>query len=352
MSQKVAPATLMPVLKANAYGLGAVAIGKFLSEKGMQVTGVADIGEALDLSPFFKEIHILGDVFFNELLIAQENGFVCPLTSFSRLKDWVKILGKNTKKLKAQINLDSGMGQLGLKPAEIFEKWEQLKNLENIEIVGLYSHFTNGDFLNDPHSRMQLKVFKEVQAFLEDKKILLKNTHIGNSSAINFMPDSYHGFSHVRTGINIYGVQNEITARENYLKPVLKLTTKIINIKNLSKGDTIGYQKTFKLTENKQVATIPIGYADGMPFGAKENGKVLIKGLFCSILGRVSMDYITVDISHLKNIGLEESVVLIGKEGENEITVEDWASWKQSIPYDIICSLHKPRIIKNYESSK
>lgn len=349
MSQKVSPALLMPVLKANAYGLGAVPIGKFLSEKGVRLTGVADIREALDLAPYFKEIHILGDIFDRDLIVAQENDFVCPLTSFSRLKDWVKILSSSTKKLKVQINLDSGMGQLGLKPTEVYEKWEQLINNENIEVVGLYSHFTNGDFLNDPHSRMQLKLFKEVQVFLLDKKILLKNTHIGNSSAINFMPDSYQGFSHVRTGINIYGVQNEITSRENYLKPVIKLSSKIINIKNLSKGDTIGYQKTFKLTDNKRVATIPIGYADGMPFGAKENGKVLIKGSYCPILGRVSMDYITVDITHLNNTSIEEGVVLIGKDGSNEITVEDWARWKQSIPYDVICSLDRPRILKSYE---
>lgn len=347
MSLRVAPTLLMPVLKANAYGMGAVEIGRFLSSKGVKTTGVADIREAMELSPYFGEIHILGDVFDKELAVAQENNFVCPITSFTRIKDWFKIINKN-KKLKVQINLDTGMGQLGLKPTEIYEKWELLKNNENIEIVGLYSHFTNGDFLNDPHSRMQLKLFKSVLAFFLDKKIILKNTHIGNSSAINFMPDSYQGFSHVRTGINIYGVQSEITARENYLKPVLNLQSKIINIKNLTKGDTVGYQKTYKLTENKKVATIPFGYADGMPFGAKENGRVLIGGSFCNILGRVSMDYITVDVSHLRDVAIEDIVTLIGKDGNNEVTVEDWARWKQSIPYDVICSLDRPRIYKNY----
>ena len=348
MSQKVAPAIVMPILKANAYGLGAIPIGKHISKLGYSITGVADIGEAFDLSPYFNEIHILGDVFDSDLMLIQEKGWICPLTSFERLAKWPKLLNKKGKKLKIQLYLDTGMGQLGLKPAEVYEHFNKLSNTEGVELAGLYSHFTSGDFFGDPNSRLQLRIFQEVATFLKENGINFANTHIGNSSAINFMPDSYFGFTHVRTGINLYGIQKNISVRENYLKPVIDLKSKIISIKKILKGESIGYQRTFKATSDKIVATIPAGYADGVPFGAKENGKVLIHGQVCPLLGRVSMDYITVDISHIPNAKIEDVVTLIGKDGEQEITVEDWAIWKDSIPYDVICALSSPRIKRNY----
>jgi alanine racemase len=350
MATRVSPAIVMPILKANAYGLGAIPIAQFLSQKKIQLTGVSNINEASDLTPYFKEIHILGDVFDNDIKLIQENGWICPLTSFSRLKTWSNIIKSNGKKLKVQLYLDTGMGQLGLKPAEVYEGWEALKNLENIELAGLYSHFTGGDFLGDPNSRLQLKMFQDVATFLLNNGVKFSNTHIGNSSAMNFMPDSYQGFSHVRTGINMYGIQKNIVSRENYLKPVLELKSKIISIKKMTKGDTVGYNRIFRATGDTIVATIPAGYADGVPFGAKDGGKVLVHGQVCPILGRVSMDYISVDISHLTNAKIENPVILIGKQGNQEITVEDWAAWKNSIPYDVICSLNSPRIQKNYIS--
>lgn len=352
VSNRVAPAIVMPILKANAYGLGALEIGAFLAKKGIKLTGVAAIKEAQDLSLLFKEIHILGDIFDDEIPAIQENGWVCPFTSFARLKAWDKLINKKGKKLKIQLYLDTGMGQLGLKPAEIYEKWEVFKNLDGIELAGLYSHFSGGDFLGDPNSRKQLKLFHEVAIFLRKNGIQFLNTHISNSSAINFMPDSYQGFSHVRTGINMYGIQKNIVDRENYLKPVLSLKSKIISVKTINKGETIGYHRIYKADIDKLIATIPIGYADGFPFGAKEGGQVLIGGQFCPVLGRVSMDYISVDVSHVHGVKIEDPVILIGNDGINEITIEDWAKWKNSIPYDVICSLHSPRIFRNYISDQ
>lgn len=348
MSEIVKPAHVIPVLKADAYGLGAREIGRYLSKKGIKITAVADIGEAFILKDLFSEIQILGAVFDDEVSEILKNGWICPVTSVTRLKAWQKILKSQTKKLRVQLYLDTGMGQLGLTPEGVMQAFEIIKSCSQFELVGLYSHFSDGDKKNDIRSKQQLAIFNSVKTELIAKGAKLQYIHIGNSSAINNMPSSYKNFSHIRTGINLYGVQSVSGSMAKESNSVIKLTSRVISVRQLVPGESIGYLHTFTAKKNMVVATIPAGYADGIPFGAKNTGHVLIQGTKCKILGRISMDYLTVNVSHLPNILVGDLVVLIGRQGQKEITVEDWAKLRQSIPYEVICSLNTPRIVREY----
>jgi alanine racemase len=162
---------------------------------------------------------------------------------------------------------------------------------------------------------------------------------MANSDGINNFPDSY--FNLVRTGINLYGVFDLPGFRVYRLAPCLSLKSRLIARRRLPAGTTIGYGCTHVLSRNAWVGTVPAGYADGVPLAASNSGFVLIRGRACPIIGRISMDYLTVDLAPCPSARVGDAVVLVGKSGTRAVTIEDWARLKHTHPYDIICSLGK-----------
>jgi len=345
MQSQIGDCQLIPVLKADAYGLGAIQIGKYLAENGISQIGLADVNEAIELKGLFSEIHLLGDVFESELKTIIEKGWICPVSSISRLKEWEQYC-RDTK-LKIQFNIDTGMGQTGIPIKIAQQEILEVMNLPWIEIKGIYSHFTNAESAEDDFALQQMKEFKALINDLENNGLKLPFKHIGNSNGINFLPESYKEFSHVRSGINLYGIQESQTSKNGYLAETLELKTSVIKVNDFKPGESLGYGREFIVKNSMKIATIPIGYADGIPYQSYKEGYVLINECKCPIVGRLSMDYTSVDVSNVPDVKINDPVILIGHSGSFKITVEDWACWKNTIPYEIICSFG-PRIKKVY----
>jgi alanine racemase len=235
------------------------------------------------------------------------------------------------------------MGRLGIPASPIKHTLDTLEKcllLPHLEFEGIYSHFANANYLEDSKTQEQIAYFENILEKLDHPFSLV---HLSNSDGIQNFPHSYGSpYNMVRTGINLYGVFDLEGEKNIQLKPTLSLHSKLIAKRQLPAGATIGYGGTHVLSKETWVGTIPAGYADGVPMEVGNKGQVLVKGHFCPIIGKVSMDYITIDLSLYPEAEIGEDVILIGRaENTEEITVEDWARLKGSHPYDVICSLGK-----------
>jgi alanine racemase len=334
----VKPAQIMAVLKANAYGLGALKVAETLVAAGADRLGVAELKEAAQLKRHVKvPIQIMGGLLASEVPESVRLGVVCPIPSLETAQ-WVsKEAQRQKRKTVVHIKVDTGMGRLGIPHFRAFEDIQAIRKLPGLVLEGIYSHFPNAN--NPMHSKTkeQLGLFRKLLADLESQGIRFPLVHMANSDGINNFPESY--FNLVRTGINLYGVFDLSGLRSYKLSPSLSLKTTLIAKRKLPAGYTIGYGCTHTLFKDTWVGTVPAGYADGVPLAASNSGQVLIRGKACNIIGRVSMDYLTVDLNGCPASKVGDEVVLVGRSGREEITIEDWARIKQTHPYDIICSL-------------
>ncbi len=337
----VKPAQVMAVLKANAYGLGARPIAEALVRAGVDRVGVAELKEAAHLLAMPKRlgvpVQIIGGLLRSEISDCVRLGVICPAPDISTALAISKAARKQGRKAKVHIKVDTGMGRLGIPYFQAFADIQRILNLPGLIVEGLYSHFPNANNPKHGKSKEQLDLFHDLLDQLTQVGIKIPLIHMANSDGINNYPSSY--FNMVRTGINLYGVFDLGGQRTYPLHPSLTLKTTLLAKRKLPAGFTIGYGSTHTLFRETWVGTVPAGYADGVPLAASNSGQVLIRGKACNIIGRVSMDYLTVDLNGCPASKVGDSVILVGKSGQAEITIEDWAKVKQTHPYDIICSL-------------
>ncbi len=328
----------MAVLKANAYGLGALPVAKALVEAGADRLGVAEVKEAAELVRNFRvPVQIVGGISLPEIPPAVRLGVVCPVPDLETAKALSREARKQGRKVRAHLKIDTGMGRLGLPHFRAREDIGAILRLPGLICEGIYSHFSNANNPQHGKSREQLGLFHGLLEDLQGAGHEFSLIHMANSDGINNFPSSY--FNLVRTGINLYGVFDLDGLRTYHLHPSLSLKTSLIARRRLPAGYTIGYGCTHTLFRDTWVGTVPAGYADGVPLAASNSGEVLIRGRACPIIGRVSMDYLTVDLTPCEKARVGDTVVLVGRSGDREITIEDWARVKQTHPYDIICSL-------------
>ncbi len=338
IQKTVKPAQVMAVLKANAYGLGALPVAESLVEAGADRLGVAELKEAAQLVKRFRlPVQIIGGLLASEVADCVRLGVVCPVPDLATARLVSRQARKLGKQAKVHIKVDTGMGRLGIPHFQAFRDIREIRKLPGLILEGIYSHFPNANNPMHGKTREQLDLFRGVLAELEGVGIGFPLVHMANSDGINNYPESY--FNLVRTGINLYGVFDLNGLRSYKLSPSLSLKTTLIAKRRLPAGYTIGYGCTHTLFRDTWVGTVPAGYADGVPLAASNSGQVLIRGKACNILGRVSMDYLTVDLNGCPASKVGDPVILVGKSGNKEITIEDWARIKQTHPYEIICSL-------------
>lgn len=346
ISATVRPARVMAVLKADAYGLGARPIAKRLERSGADRIGVAEIKEALALKGEVRiPVQILGGLLPAEVEPAVREGFICPVSDLETARLLSREAKRQGRTVKVHVKVDTGMGRLGFPAATALDSIRRALELPGLEAEGLYSHFSNANNPRHAKSRDQLHRFNGLLEALRAEGFTFPIIHMANSDGINNFPESY--FNLVRTGINLYGVFDLEGLRRYRLSRTLSLRTSLLSRRRLPAGHTIGYGDTHTLFRETWVGTVPIGYADGLPLAASNSGEVLIRGRACRIIGRVSMDYITVDLSDCPKARAGDEVLVVGKRGMREITIEDWARVKQTHPYDIICSLG-PRVERAY----
>ncbi len=340
---------LLVVIKANAYGMGYEKIVQVLKANQVSQVAISCLQEAYEVRKIFDgEIHLLGDFLQDEISHLIDLDVLIPLTNFNSAKLVSTLARKKKKSAKVQIYLDTGMGNLGLNHQNALPEIEKIFNLSHLEVKGIFSHFSNADKKKDALTKSQLQRFdfliNNLQKKITTKKIKL---HLANSDAIMNYPQSYLHF--VRTGIALYGVTRRYL--DFGLKPCLAFKSHLISKRLLTPPFTVGYAKTFAIKKPTWVGTVSAGYADGLPFALSNQGRVLINGLEFPIIGRLSMDYLTVDLlDQEKHIKIGDEVTLLGedKKSQQTILVEEWSNHKKTHPYDILCSFGSRRLDKIY----
>ena len=300
----------IPVIKANAYGLGSIEVAKYLSKKNFKLFAVANLQEALEIknSGLDNKIFIMGNNDKDDLKLAIENGFSITISSWDDIKNLEKL--KTSKEVLIHIKIDTGMGRIGFIPEDSDKAIKHINDNKLGTIQGIYSHLSSADENEDEFTLEQINLFKKYE---ENKDIPFK--HILNSPGI-FKYSKYTNTNYVRPGISMYGILLFDTPLKKLLKPVFTLKTKVIYIKTLNNNTFISYGKTAEGEKGDIIATLPIGYADGLDRRFSNGGTVKIHGKKCTIIGRICMDMTMIIIpNNLKNkVGVGTEVEIYGQD--------------------------------------
>lgn len=349
---------VMGIVKADAYGHGAVEVSKALLEIGVKAFGVATIGEAVELRKNGIEapILVLGQIFKEEFHTAVEYDIASAMFDIHCARDLSEIALEQGKKAKIYIKIDTGMGRIGFQPdGDGFERIKQVFNNEGLEILGAFTHFACADCADKTSAENQKKKFLDFTQKVIDAGYPLPVRHMYNSASIMELGGEYKG-EMVRSGIMTYGLYPSEEMDKSYpLYPAMELKSSIAFIKDVTEGFTVSYGSTFTAEKDMKIATVPVGYGDGYPRYLSNKGQVIIKGIRCPIVGRVCMDQFMVDISKVPDALIGDEVTLVGTDGDETITVEDVADPTYRFNYEFCCLINKrvPRVyIKNGEIYK
>lgn len=336
---------LLAVIKADAYGHGAVEVAQsLLFDGGADYFGVATYGEAEQLrrAGINTPVLILGAVFDDEYAELVKDDITLTVFDFDtakKLSDTAKNLGKTAK---IHIKIDTGMARIGFLPSEdAVEEIIKISKLDGIEIEGMFSHFAKADEADKMPTRVQFEKFMFIKNELLKRGIKIPICHICNSAGIIDFPE-YH-LDMVRSGIITYGYYPSDFVNKDALKleSAMSFKSRVVHIKTVEKGTSVSYGGTFTAKEKMKIATVSAGYADGYSRLLSNKADVIINGVRCRVLGRVCMDQLMVDATHLKNINLGDEVILFGKSGNNKVTVEETAEIMGTINYEVMCGLSR-----------
>jgi len=343
------------VVKANAYGHGLEEVASVIKDE-TDLFAVDSLDEALKIRnlQIKKPIIVLGFTPLKNLKETIENDISFVIYNDSALEKIKKL--NLDKKAKVHIKIETGTNRQGLckRDAFVFAR-KLLKENNLLDLEGIYTHYANiEDTLDSSFAMLQLKKFNDVKKEFDKKIGKLKYYHTAASSAIILYPETH--FNTVRLGISLYGLWpskeveiNESLLKKNGLKLSSVLTWKsiIAQVKKIKKGESVSYGRTWFSKRDSVIAVIPVGYYDGVDRKLSNLGRVLIKGKYASIVGRVAMDMIIVDVTDIKNVEVEDEVVLLGKQGENRITAEEIADKLGTINYEVVCRINPliPRYI-------
>lgn len=348
LRQRLSPGCdLMAVVKADGYGHGAEMVAGACLEAGAAALGVATIGEALALrdAGLNGRLVIMGPLTGAEAGQALAASAEVVLWSRPFLRELINHHGNHDPPARVHIKIDTGMRRLGLFPRSLPGMLDAVENCPEVELTGVMTHFATADEQAEDFFQYQLRTFEDaVQVVLRTGAGPV--FHCANSAATIRCPSSH--FDMVRCGIAIYGLSPfQGDAGADGLRPALKLSSYVANRKRLSEGDSVGYGCTWTAPAATDIALVPIGYGDGVNRRLSNLGEALIGGRRCHIVGRISMDIITVDIGSGSDVHSNDEVVLIGSQGDETISAESVAGLLDTINYEITCNL-SPRVTRRY----
>lgn len=345
LKKTVQSSKILAVVKANAYGHGIVEISKYLNKIGIDYFGVAFTDEGAILRESGLNSSVL-------VLVPDANGDAENIVNYNldvavSSIDFCKILSEFAKKknkiIQTHLYIDTGMSRDGVFPSEAVSFMKKFIELPNLQMSGICSHFSSSDSDRD-FSLYQFKLFKSCLENLNSNGFRFTHIHMANSSAIFEFPEAH--FNMVRPGLSLYGYTYSNTnnvSRE--LKPILNLSTKVISVRTIQKGDSVGYNRTFISNKSTKIATIPIGYGDGYPRHLTNLSKCLINGKFYNLVGTICMDESMVDVG-FDDINVGDDVILIGSQNGHNIGADYLADKSGTITYEILTSISArvPRI--------
>ena len=334
---------ILAVVKANAYGHGAVEISKHLVRQGVSYLGTAFKSEAIHLRESGIKTPIL--VFFDRENIDEYFKYnLTPVVfDLNTARKLDKEAVRHKRRIAIHIKIDTGMGRSGFTIDKALTEIPMIACLKNIELEGLMSHFSDADLEDKGFAVLQLKRFFALKKEFRQKKIIFKYHHISNSAAVLSMKGAH--LNMVRPGIMLYGYG---LSKDDNLRPVLSLKSGILLLKKVPAGTPISYGRTFITKRKSVIATIPVGYADGYSRRLSNNGEVIISGKKAPVVGRVCMDTIMADVTDIAGVNMDSEVILIGSQGRAKITAQDIAARTGTIPYEVLTSIGQ-RVMRVYK---
>ncbi len=344
-------ARFMAIVKANAYGHGIIEVARQSLENGAEALGVANIEEGIQLRKAGINAPVLIFGYASPVHAKKLIEFDLTQTVYSyeisrALSEAVAAYGK---KIKVHIKVDTGMGRLGLL-REITDssvsEVESISRLPMLELEGIYTHFATADKSDRSYAGKQFEIFMDFLNQLRIAGLEIPVTHAANSAAIINMPETH--LDMVRAGISIYGLytSEEVDRSIIKLKPAMELKTKIIHLKKVPAGFKVSYGTTYETEKPTTIATVSIGYADGLNRLLSSKGRMLVCGHSAPIVGRICMDLTMLDVGNIPEIAIGEEVVVFGKQGNASISVDEIASTINTINYEVVSTIMErvPRI--------
>lgn len=339
---------IMAVVKANAYGHGLTAVSKALVDGGIDYLGVATVDEALKLREkgLDAAILVMGAVLGDEAKVCVENNITLTLSD-TGLLDVIAGTAKGTSlKPKVHIKIDTGMGRIGVWHENALGLIRKVSSIKEIEMEGVYTHFSSAA-RDKMFTKMQISSFEKVRDEMNESGIKVKYFHASNSIAVLDWDEAH--FNLARPGILLYGVSPKRNMSGKIgLKPAMSLKTRIVHLKDVPPGRSISYGRTYITQKDTKIATIPIGYADGYGRILSNKAEALVRGRFVRVVGIVTMDQTLLDVGDVPDVKVGDEVVLIGKQMEEEIHIENIAKLSGTIPYEILSQItdRVPRVYK------
>ena len=345
--------SIMAVVKADAYGHGAVEVAKTALYNGANWLGVAIIDEAIELrkNNIFEPILILGHTIEHKLLQVIKYNITQTVFSYDMAKKLSDEASKIKKSVDIHIKIDTGMSRLGFLPTqETIQEILSIKNLPYINITGIFTHFATADMEDKTFTKEQFEKYMWVINKLEEKGVNNLIKHISNSGAILDLKE--YRLDMVRAGIILYGMYPSSQVLKNIdLKPAMSLKTHISYVKEIEPNVSVSYCRTYFTNKKTKIATIPVGYADGYARILSNKARVFVNGYYANVVGNICMDQFMIDVTHIPNVQEGDIVTLMG----DGITAEELASLQNTINYEVVCNIGKrvPRVyIKNSEFLK
>lgn len=338
----VGPETIiMLVVKADAYGHGSIATAHHAARSGVEAFGVGTSSEALELrrAGICEPILVLGTIVDEEVTACLHHDIHIGVHSTNRVHALQQTAERQGQRALVHLNIDTGMGRLGVLPERALEVLREIDASGNLELAGIMTHISSPkgdcrDGIDDQAERFEA-VLEQGRA----EGLVRGWVHMSNSAGL-FSGNSPL-YDAVRVGIAAYGVVPKDADWGAELEPVMSLRTRIVFLKDLPAGSRVGYDGTWEAATKRRIATIPVGYNDGVPWRLSNCGQVLVRGQRAPIVGRVSMDYTTIDVTDIQDADVGDMVTLIGGDGPDQLLLRDVAEAAETIPYEVACSIGK-----------
>ena len=351
----------MAVVKANAYGHGAVRVAKTVLENGASQLGVARLHEAMELrnAGIESPILVFGHVDPGQILPAAEHNLTLSVFHGETAKAYSAQAVQAGKRLDIHLKVDTGMGRVGMivgDPADLtsrnhlIQKIRQITELPGLDAKGIYTHFAAADHKEPAYTLEQIRRFDSLLNDLETKRIQFQIRHAANSAGLIGFPQAHYDM--VRPGISLYGLypSEDVGPSRVNLMPAMTLRSIVSSVKKVPKGFKVSYGMTYETHKPTVLASVPIGYGDGFSRGFSSNGTMLVNGCRAPIVGRVCMDQTMIDVGDIPGVQTGDPVVIIGCQKDREIRADEWAERSGTINYEIVTALTQ-RVHRVYSES-
>jgi alanine racemase len=341
LQELVGPRPMWPAIKANGYGHGIEIIARHLVKLGYKTLCVAHITEAITLikAGIDANLLLLSATLPKHSKAIVQYGCEPAVCTFEMVEALASAAEKLGKQVSVHLMVDTGMGRIGITPDDVVPFLERCREYSTIAVRGVMSHFPCADETNKAISLKQVEIFQRIKEMTSE--FAIEVYHMANSAGILDLPDSY--FDAVRPGIAIYGLppsKEIVNSRVHELKPVLMWKTQITFLKEVPSGICLSYDHTFYTQQPSLIATVPAGYGDGLSRNLTNNMQMLVQGVRCPQVGRITMDQSLLDVSQLRGMVKQgDEVVIIGLQGKEKITADELAIRLETINYEVVTSI-------------